>query len=365
MKRPTLLAILLAASGCRGPEPPPKTLLDADRAHEARAVIETETTAPQAKAAADALRQEAWQLSKAGRNEEASVVAEQASAGYELAIALGRRAQAEARVERARDSLEKKKVELALLETDQTRLEGEIEALELRARVQQDQQGIGDVEKLTPERAQARRRAALVLASEAEALCVGSRLLGAPEAEYRAAESELGPLIERLTQGSADKDVFPKASALRARCLELLTRIRVRAGADSPESEENDRFLEEATALELPAVRDDRGLVLRLTNISRGNELESHTTEQLKKIGSLALNHKDFPVLLVVHSSAQTENQKAKLWGETAKKSLESGGAPGVVVLYAGASAPLVHRRSAGALAQNRRLEVVFVNPRL
>jgi len=366
MKRFALVALFfIALSGCRAPEAPPRTLLEADREHLTPQVIETESTAPQAKASADLLRQKAWQLSKSGRNDEASIVAEQASAGYALAVALSRRSEAERRSEQAQALLEKKKLELALLETDQTRLEGEIEALELRARVQQDQQGIGDVDKLTPERAQARRKAALVLATEAEALCVGAKLLGAPEAEYHAAESELEPLRKRLAAGSVDKDLFPKASAIRAQCLKLLTVVRVRASVDRPQAEDNDRFLSEATALDLPAARDDRGLVLRLTDISAGKELEPTTLDQLKKIGELAGGHKDFPVLLVVHSNASTESAKAKLWGETAKETLVAGGAKDVVVLQAGASSPLVHRRSAGAVAQNRRLEVVFVSPGL
>lgn len=365
MKRPLVALILATATAaCRGPTEPPKTLLDADRAKLSPAVIETQTSAPQAKASADALRDKAWKLADEGHIEEASVVAEQASAAYELAIALGRRSRATERVEKASELITKKKLELSSLEADQARLEGEIEALELRARVQEDQQGIGDVAKLTPERAQARRRAAFVLLREAEALCVGSRLLGVDDKELGPMETELKLLGDRLERGSQERDVFPESSSLRARCLKLLTNTRVQSSLQAPEAADNDVLLEEASALELPAERDDRGIVVKLTDILDGKELSARTQAELTKIGKLASAHREFPLLLVVHTAGQTES-KAPSWGDAAQAALVKSGASSVRLLFAGSAAPLVDRRSAGAATLNRRLEAVFVSPRL
>jgi hypothetical protein len=311
------------------------------------------------------LRKKAWKLAEEGKTNEAGVVAEQATAAYELAVALGRRARAQARADKARELGKKKMMELAALEADQARLEGEIEALELRARVQEDKQALGDEEKLTPERAQARRRAAFVLYREAQVLCTGARLIGAPEADYKPLLGELETLGTRLEQGSSERDIFPKASALRARCLKTLTDLRASRSLAEPESAENDIFLEEATALELPAQRDDRGIVVSLSQILAGTELSETTRAELRKAAKLALGHKNAPVVMVVHTSVAAENPKASAWGEAAKGIFAAEGAPPVEVVLAGHNSPLVARQSSGAAALNRRIEVVFVTPRL
>jgi flagellar motor protein MotB len=372
MKYPFVaVTLLLGVSACHSQLSPPKTLVAAERMGRSPSVLETESSAPQAKASADALRTKAWKLAENGKTEEASVVAEQASAAYELARALGRRGRASRRIDAARELLSKKKIELATLEADQGRLEGEIEALELRARVLADKQAIGDEEKITPERALARRRAAFVLLSEAEALCVGAKLLGVPAKELDATEVELRTLASSLGQGSMERNILPTAGALRARCLKQLTDLRMRNSAGQPESARNDLFLEEATLLGLPAERDDRGLVLRLTSIAEGPALSPkptlspQTLEQLRSIAKLAIAHKDSPLLLVVHTAGQPENHKAAEWGDSAKKLLAAEGAPSVELLLAGHTSPLVQPKSKGAAAQNRRLDVVFVTPEL
>lgn len=355
----SVLAIACAAA------PPPPALSEADAVSRSAAVEQARRLAPQATAAADKIYAEAQRLQREGQPEAAEVTSEQAVAAYEEAFALARAAEAKERLEKAEERLEQARTRLVELDARQARVARDADAYEMRARVALDKEEVKDVDSMTPERARARRRAAVQLASEAKLLCVSARLLD-PKAEHLSeAQKHVEELQSHLDQGSVRDDLFPRAAEGRSRCLKALTMIRRPKILQNPAASDSDRLLEALTETgKLFAFRDDRGVVVNLASpFVQGTELKEEVSEIVQLLGGTAKKHDAFPLLVVVHTARRGDEKLARQRGEAFADALRNGGAPEVTVDVAGDAQPVVDGRVSGAAERNSRVEVVFVVP--
>lgn len=361
-------ALLLVGFGstvaCAGARPVPATLTQADASSRAPATLDAAALAPQAKADADRRRKEAWALQDAGKVEESAILAEQAVAAYELSALLSRSARAEARIENAARERRTKEEQLALLDGAQATLQGEVEALELRARVLLDAEPTADLKTVDAERLVARRKAAEKLASEAASLCLGARALGVSADRLSPLEEQLGKLADEFTVKALNKDMFPRAMELRAACLRELTGARHEKSKASPQLGMSDRLLRELTENSFHAQRDDRGVVAVFHDPVDGQKLREKTHTDLAKLGSLLTGHPDVPAFIIVHTGVPADEKLAEGWLDLAVNAVNTPGRAKPGARSARGFEPLVDKRARGAVAENRRIEVVLVTPR-
>ncbi|HSC89221.1 MAG TPA: hypothetical protein VLC09_18190 [Polyangiaceae bacterium] len=363
--RSLLLGLACAASLACSSTPAPRSLEQANADAISPAADQARTSAPQAYAHAEQLRQEARSLHAEGNAEEASVVAEQARAAYQEAFAIARGVQAETRLEKAQQELKEAEARLRVLDTRLSETEKDADQLELRARVLLDTEPLGDVEKLTPERALARRQAAFQLTSEARSLCVATRLLNPQVKTLEPLEKELATLEQQLNTGSQQKDLYPRSIQARSGCLKELTDVRRPHVHAAPEAPTTDRLLAELTETNrLFAFRDDRGVVVNvLEPIASKGALNESTRSLLELLGGTAKQHPEFPLLVVVHTAKKGQDKTAEETGKLVVDALRQHGAAQVELQQAAASQPVVDPRVPGAEKQNARVEIVFVSP--
>jgi len=359
-----LLAVGLSAcagSNKREPSSP------ADAAWDTPAAREAQEFAPQAHAAAEKLRAEARTLESQGNKDEAAVVSEQASVGYQEAFAIARGVKAEQRLQKAQAELGRATARLALLDQRQSVAQADAEALGLRARVALDTVPVGDVEKLSPERALARRAAASQLTSEARGLCMATRLLDPKVPALDALDQELTLLDQQIGVGSIQKDLYPRAIKARSACLNELTQVRRPVTKKAPEAGTSDRLLTILTETnQLFAFRDDRGVVVNVLDpVSGPGALRDPAKSVVELLGKTARAHPEFPLLVVVHTAKKGQEKSAEQTQKTIVDALRAAGAPAVTVQMAGAAEPVVDRRVPQAEKQNTRVEIVFVTPAL
>lgn len=348
--------------------PTPAPLSQADTVAVSPAVLETQELAPQAWAAAENLRQEARALHDEGKDEEAAIVAERATAAYERAVAVARHVRAQARSDRAKEELERARQAFDELEERQRVAQADADAYELRARVALDTEPVRDVDKLTPERALARQKAALSLASEARVLCLAAGLLDASARDKTAElQQDLNGLARDLEVGSVKVDLYPRAVRARSGCLKTLTDIRRPRTRKAPEAGLADRLLTTLSETKrLFVFRDDRGVVVNLlAPLDAQGELGEEARELLEILGGVSRQNQDFPVVVVVHTAKAREEKSAEQAGKKVSAALEAAGARAVSVHVAGHAEPVVDPRVPGAATQNARVEIIFVTPAL
>lgn len=358
------LALLAFAAGCSS-RPAPQSVVSANYAAESPLVRESETLSPQAHAEAERLRKLAEKLHSEGKDEEAAVVAEEALAAYQLAITTGRGVRAQLRKESSLAAVKKAEEELAALEARQRAALAEADAYELQARVALDTEPLKDVDKVSPERALARQRAALQLTSEARVLCLGAELLDAKKRDQLAPLFvEVDQLQKDLSMGSVKADLYLRATKARSGCLRVLTEIRRPESRKAPEAGFNDRLLHALTETNrLLAFRDDRGVVVNVK--TPAGPLSAEVKEVLGLLGGTARQNPEFPVLVVVHTARAHQEKSGDDIGKQVREALLAAGAAQVTVHLAGHAEPVVDRRVAGADGENARVEIVFVSPRL
>lgn len=361
-RSPALLAFLMGLSAC-STRVPPKTLVEADTVAESKAAEQARELAPQAAGVASGLLDQAHALEKEGKTAEAGVVAEEAMAAYEEAFALTRAARAEARIEHSRQALIGEKVRLNELEAAQARAKQEADAFELRARVALDKEPISDVPTLTPERAHARRQAAIQLASEAHLLCVSAALLGRKSDGLARAQSDVASLDHDLGVGSAQQDVYPRAAAARTACLTELTLTRRPLVQAAPDAAGSDRLLSELAATGVVfAFRDDRGVVVNLRSpVGPGGQLTEAARTTLELLAMTSKQHSKYPLLVVGHSAAASDAGAAETAARAVAKALTEYGTSAPAVEAVGPKQPVVDPRVSGAAGHNSRVEIVFV----
>jgi hypothetical protein len=353
---------LLALSACARPAPP-KSLADADAVSDSPAAIQSKELAPQATGVAAQLLEDAHALEKNGQVDEAGVLAEEAIAAYEEAFALARAARADARIDSSKQALTAESVRLTELEAAQVRAASEADAFELRARVALDKEPVVDVESMTPERARARRQAAIQLASEAHLLCVAAVLLGRKGEAVDRIQKDLGTLEHDLGVGSVEANVYPRATAARSACLTELTLTRRPRAQAAPEAAGSDQLLTDLAATNaLFAFRDDRGVVVNLrAPTGRDGQLTEGARTVVELLARTSKQHSAYPLLVVGHSATAADAKTAEASAEAVSKALGEYGATVKAVEFVGPKQPVVDPRVSGAGGHNSRVEVIFV----
>lgn len=339
-------------------------MTDADAAGRSPASLDAASLAPQAKADADRRKKEAHDLFEAGKTEEAEIVGEQALAAYELAVLQSRSARAIARAERVERERSHKEEQLAVLDGAQATLQGEVEALELKARVLLDAEPVADLKTVDSERLLVRRKAAAKLTSEAESLCLGARILGAPSERVAPLEEQIKKLQGELDVKGLSRDMFPRATELRAGCLKELTTLRQENSKSAPQVSVSDQLLRELTENSFTAHRDDRGIVVEFRDPAEGATLREKTRTDLARLGALLDGHPDVRTVVVAHTGAAADAKHSIAWLDAASTALQSANRARPETRSALGAEPRVDPRARSAATENRRLEVVLVTAR-
>src|SRR5690606_13453347 len=200
-----------------------------------------------------------------GRLAESTAAGEQALASYNEAFALAQVSQAEERVKEAQLEQAKVTAELSRLDQLQSQVEADAKAYEMQARVALDTEPVKDADQMTGARLEARRLAAKQLAAEAALLCLGAKLLQGNEQTLTPVQTALTTLNSELAVGSTKADLFPRATDLRARCLQQITLARRPLVQKAPQAAESDALLAAISATgNYMVYRDDRGIVVNL-----------------------------------------------------------------------------------------------------
>jgi outer membrane protein OmpA-like peptidoglycan-associated protein len=121
-------------------------------------------------------------------------------------------------------------------------------------------------------------------------------------------------------------------------------------------------LLTELSAAKMAPSRDERGVIVTLRDAFRGDGIASSTEASLQKLGQVARQHPETPLLVVAHSArggASSAHDTAR--AAAAADILRGAGAPRVASIGAGGVQPVVPTATRGASGRNERLEVVFV----
>lgn len=366
-----LLALGLAA--CSQP-PRPVTLDKVAEVRSSPAAREAQAWAPQAHAHALELEQQSQQALTAGDTPRAEILANSALAAHEHSWVLARLARAERRRLAADAELGEQQRALVELQAQEQRLSTEAADLELRARVVKNALPLAAHEAASPERNEARRKAAAALSTQGRLLCVAARLLGEAEA-VKEPLARLDALDHELESGKAPK-ALETATELRGQCLRVISEARRQhsrvgsAGAAPVASEARsvpaDLVLAELSAAGQAPARDERGVsvVLRDLFATDGNLNESGRA-QLQRLGETAKAHPDFPLLLVGHTAGLEAQPAMDRQLAAVSGALGALGVEHVSLHDAGPRQPLLPPQLPRAKERNQRIELVFVAPGL
>ena len=373
-----LLLLALGLTAC-APTARPALLAKVAEVRTSPAAQEAETWAPQAHAHALELEQRSERAATAGDTAAAEILAEHALAAHEHAWVLTRLARAERRRLAAEAELSEQQRALGELLAQDQRLSADAAALEVRARVVRSSLPLAAHDALTPERLEARRRAAAALSTQGRLLCVAASMLGEASA-VKAPLARLDELDRELDAGKAQK-ALELATELRGECLRVISNARRQrsavsapapavAAATPPSATAAaapipaDLLLSELSlAGQLPS-RDERGVSVVLRGVfTSDGKLNDNGRDQLGKLVAVAKAHPDFPVLLVGHtavpdSRAAVDRQLAALESE-----LQTLGVERVASHDAGTRQPLLPAQLPRARERNQRIELVFVAP--
>lgn len=341
----------------------------------APAAKEAETWAPQVHAHAVELEKRAQQALAAGDVPGAEIFAGGALAAHEHAWVLARLARAERRRLAAEAELQEQRRALAELQEQEQRLRSEAGELELRARVVKNALPLAAHEAASPERAEARRKAAAALAMQGRLLCVAARMLGETDAIQQPL-ARLDELDRELESGRGAR-VLETATELRSHCLRVISNARLRqsraaeptrnlAGPPAAGSGPADLVLAELSAAGHAPARDERGVAVVLRDVfGEDGSLSAAARAQLQRLSETAKAHPDFPVLLVGHTSGSAARPAMERQLVTLTSELSALGIARVVAHDAGARQPLLPPQLPRARERNQRIELIFVAPGL
>jgi len=367
-----LFATLLV--GC-APVPRPLILAQVDQVRVGAAAKQAHTFAEGAFAHAEELRRQANEAFEAGDTAGSALLGERALAAYAHAHVLARIARAEAEAREAEAKIESHRKELATLEEENLRIIAEADALEQKIRVERDAQPIQPSEHADAERERARLAAARSLALEARLLCSAARLLtgdknAKPDPKITSELDEAQKALDKL-----DAELGPKATAapideatrVRAACLAALSSVRRAAAPVDKAPGAGDTLLSELSAMgKLSPSRDDRGVVVTLREIFKGNELHAEGKARVAELGRVAAAHPAFPIEIVVHHDrpvSARDEASLRARGEAVKSALSAAASGArVETIIAGNAAPVVDP-SGSLRGRNARIEIVFVTP--
>jgi outer membrane protein OmpA-like peptidoglycan-associated protein len=366
------LVLALAAVACAPPARPPAMARVAE-VRASPAAAEAETWAPQAHAHALELEERAERALQGGDAEAASLLAEQAIAAHEHAWVLTRLARAERRRLEAEAELDEQRRVLGEVRALHQRLAAEAAALELRSQVARSALPLPPHEAARPERQLARRRAAGTLSAQARLLCVGARLLGAGErvepllSRLDALDQKVDP-DQRVAGGTGPK-LLETAAELRGECQRVISEIRQKNTAPAARpggmgSVPADVVLDELSAVGAAPSRDERGVAVSLRDLfAADGGLTEPARAELKRLGQIANQHPDFPVLLVGHSASARGAGEVDQELAAVSSALAGSGVVKIEVWSVADREPLLPPRSPAASARNQRIELVFVAP--
>ncbi|MEY4548577.1 MAG: hypothetical protein RL685_4772 [Pseudomonadota bacterium] len=368
------LASCLALAACA--HTPRSALLDkVSEMRGAPASKEAETWAPQVHAHAIELEKRAQQAQAAGDVPAADILAGGALAAHEHAWVLARLARAERRQLAAQAELDEQRRALSELQTQEQRLRAEAADLELRARVVKNALPLAAHEAASPERAEARRKAAAALATQGRLLCVAARMLGEADA-IKEPLARLDELDRELEAGKGTR-ALETATELRSQCLRVISGVRRRqsraseparnvAGTPVVGSVPADLVLAELSAAGQGPARDERGVAVVLRDVfGSDGSLSAAGRAQLQRLGETAKAHPDFPLLLVGHTSGSAARPAMDRQLATLTSELQGLGIERVAAHDAGARQPLLPPQLPRARERNQRIELVFVAPGL
>lgn len=358
--------------GC-APILPPTALTEIDAVRETPAVAEAQQLAPTVHAKAEKLRAEAELAYEAEDLAGSQILAEQALAAYEEAVAVARVARAEERRVAALAEIEDKRGRLTTVDAKLQQVEAAVRAADKRL------EALRELEPVTPsgpanrERDKARAAAVATLRLEAQLLCGASELLARtraadegfarPDEALKKATESLGKL-EATLSGEPTAAPIDQARRARADCLAALSAVRRAKGGTATHHGDSDRLLAAASSRSLGTPRrDDRGVVLTFRSIFDRDDLNPSGSEAVAAVGEIAAEHRGFPVMVILHhasddaawrrrGAALVEALRSELGAERVADPVSAGGAD-----------PLVDPEGRYA-SRNERIEIVFVSPR-
>lgn len=347
-------------------------VVEADRARQALDGRDAQTLAPQAYAEGDQALRMARDAEKAGDQEAADLHAEHAIAAYQHAAILARLARATSEQTSANDELAKKLDEASRFGAARKSAEREADDLDKQLKIAREATAPPTSGPADPAREKARLVAAQSLATQARLLCSAARLVSDKAPGLAEAEAAATDLEKKL---AADPKPAPidAASRARAACLAALTKARRAAGTGDADA--SDALLGELSkstdpnatrTVDLAPARDERGVVVTLRNIFKGDKLTTEGEATLKDLGRVASAHPTFGVQVVIHDATTPSASEASTDGHRAdtivKTLTDAGAAPAKTKAeQAGARSPLFDPADAKRRDKNARIEVVFV----
>lgn len=357
MRRFAPLLVACALWSCAS-APRPRIFADVDAASGGAQARESKELAPQAHAAAEALKARAQAAHEGGDTASAQILSEHALAAYARAFVLARLARAERELEKSTRELAQQKSALADVDEKLARVSAEADDLELRVRVAEDALPLAPNAPAGPEREKARLEAARALASQARLLCVASRLLDPKRESAKIELDKLGEL-DRALAASPKATPIDAAVAARSACLAELTAARRQTTQGAPAAGVADALLAElARAGSFNPFRDDRGVVVTLRGLfDAKGALTTDAARALEALGRVAKAHPGFPVLVVVHGKRDEAREKR------VAEALGAAGATRIEATSAGSAQPVVDPGRPGATGRNERVEIIFVAP--
>lgn len=347
---------------------------EAERARGALAGQDAERLAPQAFAEADAALRAAKAAEAKGDSLSAELHGERAVAAFQRAVALARVARATRDDAAANAALAQATQQMRTWSAERTAAEREAEDLEKSLRIAREAQVPPSSGPADPEREKARLVSARALTTQARLLCGAARLVSADASGLADADRTVLDLEKKL-EASPKPAPIDLAARARAACLTSLTKARRGAAADADRVDgllaelSQSRDPRAKSTADLAPARDERGVIVTLRSMFKGDKLTTEGETTLKDLGRVAAAHPEFALQVVVHD--ETPPSVADIAvdqrrGEAVSAALRAGGADlaKVKVEQAGARAPVVDPKDAQRRERNARLDVVFVPTR-
>ncbi len=349
-----LLVVIAYALACGAPPVLP-LMADVERAR--ANTLQEADLAKQALAEADAERARAKTQNEAGDDIAASLHAERAIAAYQRARMVARAARATNDIARAEADLAQKNSELSALEAARKTAEREGEDLEKKILIAREMHAPASSGPADAQREAARLQASRALTTQARLLCGAARLIAqsAPPG-LDAAVQALDALDKRL-DGNPKPAPIDEAARARTTCLGLLTEARRSALATT----QADVLLSELSAASASPNRDERGVIVTMREVFRGNQIAPDAEPKLEALGRVAAAHADIGVQIVTHDAVVTSGGDDR--AKAAAAAVIKGGAKSdhVATFNAGTRAPIIDPSDGRNRARNARVDVVFV----
>lgn len=363
--------LFLAACGGAAATSNVARVAEADRTKASLAGKDAQTLAPQAYAEAEAALKAAKDAEAKGDTTSAELHGERAVAGFQRAVALARLARATEEEASAKDALARATEQMQKWSAQRKTAEREADDLEKQLKIAREAQSPAPSGPADPDREKARLVAAQALTAQARLLCSAARLVTAQAPGLAEAETTVADL-ERKLEGTPKPAPIDAAARARSSCLTSLTKARRASGT---ESDKVDALLAELSqsadpkaksTTDLAPSRDERGVVVTLRNVFKGEKLAPESEATLKDLGRVAAAHPTFAVQVVLHDAtppSAAEKEASTRKGEAVSTALKAGGADAakIKVEQAGAKAPVVDPKDAQRRERNARVEVVFV----